>query len=432
MPRATSALVLLAAAGVMLRLPITAVAQEVSPTTVADQPSSGADVLRRGAEGGLGGPQSVGPQLEEDAAKRETVSRRPHVDALFQPIEDSLARLKQMYGLQIGIDYQALYQRSNKTFFDEKQGSSGSARMFGKWELVHRGTKNAGSLVFLVEQRHELWTELTPAQLGSEIGYLGITGTTFSDDGAALTTLYWEQSLAEGRAGFVVGRIDPTDYIDILGYANQRTTFLNLSSLVNPSIALPDQGFGFGAGVMLTDQVFAKGLITDANGSLTDIEFFPGGSEFFTYGEIGWTPSREDRFLTNVHVGAWRVDERTKLGIPESHGVVVSANVTLNDVFMPFVRAGWSDGEAPFYNRAVSGGFLYYFPQYRDLMGFAAAWNDPAVPGLPDQGTLEAFYRYQFSDNIAITADAQLLLNPALHPSEDQIAVFGVRTRLNM
>ncbi len=432
MQRARAALVVMAAAGVVLRLPIAAVAQEVSATTVADQPSSGAYVLRRGAEGGLGGPQSVGPQLEEDAAKRETVSRRPHVDALFQPIEDGLPRLKQMYGLQIGIDYQALYQHSNKTFLGEKQGSSGSVRVFGKWEVVHRGTKNAGSLVFLFEQRHELWTELAPAQLGSEIGYLGITGTTFSDDGAALTTLYWEQSLAEGRAGFVFGRIDPTDYIDILGYANQRTTFLNLSSLVNPTIALPDQGFGFGAGVMLTDQVFAKGLITDANGSLTDIEFFPGGSEFFTYGEIGWTPSRADRFLTNVHVGAWNVDERKKAGIPQSHGVVVSANVTINDVFMPFVRAGWSDGEAPFYNKAVSGGFLYYFPQYRDLMGFAAAWNDPAVRGLPDQGTLEAFYRYQFSDNIASTADAQLLLNPAQYPSEGKIAVFGVRTRLNM
>ena len=207
---------------------------------------------------------------------------------------------------------------------------------------------------------------------------------------------------------------------------------MNLSSLVNPSIALPDQGFGFGAGVMLNDQVFAKGLITDANGSLTEIEFFPGGSEFFTYVEIGWTPSREERFLTNVHVGAWHVDERKKARIPENHGVVVSANVTINDVFMPFVRAGWSDGDAPFYNKAVSGGFMYYFPQYRDLMGFAAAWNDPAAPGLPDQGSFEVFYRYQFSDNIAITADAQLLLKPALHPSEDQIAVFGLRTRLNM
>ncbi|MEE8578683.1 MAG: hypothetical protein V3S78_01910, partial [Hyphomicrobium sp.] len=99
MRRATAWLVLMAVAGVMLRLPTTAVAQEVSDTMAVDLPSSGADVLRRGAESGLGGPQSVGPQLEEDAAKRETVSRRPRVDALFQPIEDSLARLKQMYGL---------------------------------------------------------------------------------------------------------------------------------------------------------------------------------------------------------------------------------------------------------------------------------------------------------------------------------------------
>jgi len=432
MQRATAALVLVGTAGAVLQLPFAAEAQEIPLTTEANQPSSGAEILRRAATGGLGGPQSVGPQLEEDAAQRKTMSRRPRVDAVFQPAEDSLERLRQISGLQIGLDYQALYQTATDSLTDEGQASSGSARMFGKWQLLGRKPHNPSSLVFLVEQRHELWTELTPAQLGSDIGYLGITGTTFSDSGASLTTLYWEQALAQGRGGFVAGRIDPTDYIDILGYANQRTTFLNLSTLINPSIALPDQGFGFGAGTMLTEQFFAKGLITDANGSLTEIEFFPGGSEFFTYGEIGWTPSRDDRFLTNVHVGAWHVDERTDAGIPESRGVVVSANVTINDVFMPFVRAGWSDGEAPFYNKAISGGFLYYFPRYRDLVGFAAAWNDPAIAGLSDQGTLEAFYRYQFSDNIAITADAQLLLNPSLHPTEDQIAVFGLRARVNM
>ena len=419
-------------AGALLLAPITTVAQDASLAAGADQSSSGAEILRSAAKAGLGGPQSVGPQLQEDAAQRKTMSRRPGVDAIFQPAEDSLERLRQISGLQVGLDYQALYQTATDSLSGDGQTSSGSARMFGKWQLLGRDTQNPGSLVFLVEQRHELWTEFTPAQLGSEIGYLGITGTTFSDSGASLTTLYWEQALAQGRSGFVAGRIDPTDYIDVLGYANQRTTFLNLSTLLNPSIALPDPGVGFGAGTMLTDQFFAKGLISDANGSLTEIEFFPGGSEFFTYGEIGWTPSQEDRFLTNIHVGAWHVDERTDVGVPESHGVVVSANVTINDVFMPFVRAGWSDGEAPFYGKALSGGFIYYLPRYRDLMGFAAAWNDPAVAGLSDQTTLEAFYRYQFSNNIAITADAQLLLNPSLNPSEDQIAVFGLRARLDM
>ncbi|MEM9590389.1 MAG: carbohydrate porin [Pseudomonadota bacterium] len=400
--------------------------------TPANTPANGAAILRRAAEAGLGGPQSVGAQLEEDAARRETPSRRPGVDALFDPAESSLEHLRKISGLQAGLDYQAVYQSATNSLTDQSQSSSGSVRTFGKWQLLGRDTGNAGSLVFLLEQRHELWNALTPTQLGSEIGYLGITGTTFSDSGASLTTLYWEQAIADGNAGFVAGRIDPTDFIDILGYANQRTTFLNLSSLVNPSIALPDPGFGFGAGAMVTKQIFVKGLVTDANGSLTDVEFFPGGDEVFVYGELGWTPAREERFLTNVHVGAWHVDERIDAGVPESHGIVVSANVTIDDVFMPFVRAGWSDGEAPFYSTAVSGGFIYYFPRYRDLLGFAAAWNEPATAGLRDQTTLEAFYRYQFSDNIAITADAQLLLKPALSPDEDQIAVFGVRARLDM
>jgi len=53
-------------------------------------------------------------------------------------------------------------------------------------------------------------------------------------------------------------------------------------------------------------------------------------------------------------------------------------------------------------------------------------------PGEASSSTLEAFYRYQFSNNIVITADAQLLLNPALNPNEDQIAVFGLRARVDM
>ncbi|MDJ0512912.1 MAG: carbohydrate porin [Methyloceanibacter sp.] len=426
-PRVLSAVI----CGLLISFPATAHAQEPRAETIS-QPATGAAILRDAAEAGLGGPQSVGAQLEEDAAQRETPSRRPGVDAFFNPAESSLERLRAVSGLQVGLDYQAVYQSATNSLTDQTQASGGGARTFGKWQLLGRDAENTGSLVFLLEQRHELWNELTPAQLGSEIGYLGITGTTFSDSGASLTTLYWEQSVANGNAGFVAGRIDPTDFIDILGYANQRTTFLNLSSLVNPSIALPDPGFGFGAGAMVTEQIFVKGLVTDANGSLTDVKFFPGGDEVFAYGELGWTPARDERFLTNVHVGAWHVDERVDAGVPESHGIVVSANVTIDDVFMPFVRAGWSDGEAPFYSTAISGGFIYYFPRYRDLLGLAAAWNEPATTGLRDQATLEAFYRYQFSDNIAITADAQLLLNPALNPDEDQIAVFGLRARLDM
>ena len=47
-----------------------------------------------------------------------------------------------------------------------------------------------------------------------------------------------------------------------------------------------------------------------------------------------------------------------------------------------------------------------------------------------DQYALEVFYRLQLSDETAITADAQRLLNPALNPDEGSIWVFGLRVRI--
>jgi len=51
------------------------------------------------------------------------------------------------------------------------------------------------------------------------------------------------------------------------------TTFWNLSSLVNASIALPDPGAGLRTGGYVNDQIYELGLISDANGSLT-VPFF--------------------------------------------------------------------------------------------------------------------------------------------------------------
>jgi porin len=381
---------------------------------------------------GFGGPKSVGRQLEEDAARRVTTSRNPDIDAFFQPAEDSLAQLNEKHGLKLGFDYQATWQHASHSLYGDTQASSGQARMIGKWELIGRGTENHGSISFIVENRHRLWNDLVPSELANEIGYLGVTGTTYSHSGSHLSVLYWEQALFEGRAGFVAGRIDPTDFTDILGYANPRGTFTNFSSLLNTSVVAPDPGFGVGAGLFITDQIYALGIITDANGSLTDVEWFPGGHEYYRYGEIGWTPSREERYSTNVHVGFWNVDERVEAGVSEGHGFVTSAIVTIDEVFAPFVRAGWSSGTAPLANQHFSAGFTWLFPQYGDMFGFSAALDKPSSPGLRDQTTLEAFYRYELSDNVAITADAQLLINPSLNPTRDQIAVFGLNLRFNM
>ncbi len=66
----------------------------------------------------------------------------------------------------------------------------------------------------------------------------------------------------------------------------------------------------------------------------------------------------------------------------------------------------------------------------KDLIGFGLNWGRPSTQGLRDQYTAELFYRLQLAQNLAVTPDVQLLIDPALNPNEDQIWVLGLRARL--
>lgn len=395
-----------------------------------DQPRS-ADGLRAAAAASVGGPASAQAQLESDRVRREQDSRWPSLDRAFDPLEASRLNLKERSGLNLSFDYQALYQYSTDSLTDVDESALGQARLLGNWELLNRVSKNPGNLVFILEHRHRLGQPIAPAALAGEIGYAGITATTFSDTDSSLSVAYWSQTLAEGLAGIVAGRIDPGDYSTILGYVNPRTTFSNYSILFSPVLPLPDPGFGIGGGGYLTDQIYIKGMVSDANGSLTEVEWFPGGSELYTYGEIGWTPSRSERFLTNVHLGVFHIDEREDAGVPSTEGAVLSANLTIDEKLMLFGRLGWSDGSAAtFAERAVNAGLLWAPGFYDDLIGFGVTVSDLPDSSLDRQTTVEAFYRLDISDNLALTADIQYLNNPGFN--ENDPWVFGLRLRFNL
>ena len=97
---------------------------------------------------------------------------------------------------------------------------------------------------------------------------------------------------------------------------------------------------------------------------------------------------------------------------------------------MPFVRAGYSDGEAALMEANVAVGIGRYFSGTRDLIGFGLSWESPQGEGLDDQYPAELFYRVQLAQNFAITPDIQFIIDPALNPAEDNIFVFGIRGRL--
>jgi porin len=386
---------------------------------------------------GFGGPASVQGELKERAEVTEPAFQFSAIDEFLQPWFDMKADINDQFGLLLGVHYTATYQGATNTLpGGEDNAASGIFRVLGDWTLIDRGGKNEGALDFSFDHRHRLGTDIAPADLGFEVGYLGIPATLFSDARWVLVDLNWQQYLNNGQTGLIVGRYDPNDYLDVLGYSNPWATFQNLAILFNTSIALPDNSWGAGAGHWINDQWYAVATINDANGVVTEVEGFSGGAEFYTSAEIGWSLTRNQRYTHNVHITGWHADKRDDAGVPESWGFALAANWTLENgikrggTLMSFARAGWSDGTAPLANASVTLGLLYSMPNSSDQVGIAGDWSDLPDDALDDQYTAELFYRFQLAQNLAVTPHVQLLLDPALNPTDDQIWIGGARMRL--
>jgi porin len=384
----------------------------------------------RSRTGGFGGPSSVEEQILEDRRAREKTQRLGVLDEVLEPWTSFKSSLREQTGLSINADYTTLWMWSSSSP-GEDRAFGGIGRVFGTWSLVDREGPFAGSLVYKVENRHRLGSDIAPQNLGFASGYQGIPGTVFSDyDGWGVTNLFWQQAIGE-RFNLVFGQVDATDYLDIYGLTNPWTQFQNLAFLTDPTIAAPSQGLGAAFGTLLTDNIYMIGGFADANGDPTLSPFSTiEDGEFFKHLELGWVSSYERRYLDNVHLTAWHTDEREKAGIPDGWGLAFSATKFVDDKWMPFLRAGYAEGDASLLSHSVSAGVGRLFGGTNDLLGVGLNWGRPADDSLDDQWTSELFYRFQAAQNFAITPSIQLIGNPALNPDKDFLAYFGLRARM--
>jgi carbohydrate-selective porin OprB len=383
----------------------------------------------------IGGPTSTGAQLEEDDQLVEPLFRFERIDNLFQPWFDWKGSIDDQYGLRLGSAYTTVFLGASETLpGNENVAASGIFRILGRWDLIGKDTPHSGALVFNVDNRHRLGTDVSPSNLGFETGYYGIPAVLFNDLGWLLVDFHWQQVINGGKSGIIAGRYDPNDYLDVLGYANPWTTFLNAGVMFNTSIALSDVAVGVGGGHWITDQMYIGATINDANGLLNELGAFKHGGEFYTAVETGWSPSREERYFKKFHVMAWHTDRREYAGVDEGWGMTAGANWTFHKRLMPFIKVGASDGadQVKLLEASVSFGAIYKFFQTSDLVGLGVNWGKPTNITVSDenQWASELFYRLQVGQNMAITPTVQLIVNPANNPGEDTIWIGGFRARI--
>ena len=386
---------------------------------------------------GFGGPNAVGNVIQDDAQTRPaTITRR-----MTQGWFDWKQNQQEDNGFSLGFDYTPVYFKSSeKGASGEDKASSGMLRVYGSWDLVGRGTKNIGSRVYKISHRHS-YTDVAPKGFGFDQGYAGMILPPFSDQGARWTNLYWRQRLNEAQTTVLAGMLDVTDFVDVYALASPWTGFMNFAfSTGSASIFTPnDAALGIAGGTMLNDNLFLIGSLanayTDSSDPFATVDDFFSENEYFSSVELGWTRSQGRIYQDNMHITLWHVDESVPAETPGGWGVAFNYSRSLNeDRFMPFFRGGYAHDAGSLLQKSLSLGFGYNVFDGRDQFGIAANWGQPNEstfgPGLEDQQVLEAYYRWQITEQFALTPDIQYLINPALNPDHDSLWVFGLRGRL--
>ena len=390
----------------------------------------------------LGGALSAEGQIVEDNKSKRGFFRFP---TTLKPLVDLKAHIRKEYGLNFSFSYGLLYQGYSDSLVNETNAFSHKFAFNLSWKLINPGERDAGSINLAVEDRRALGTRLPPLFAGVLAGSMVPTAATWSDFGSGgITQFYWRQNFFKDRLQFNIGKIFAPNYVDTYPFFDDNGFFLNQSFSTNPTIASALRGFGaVVAGYPTKTNFYLLGGIYNANSDDTGvtIDNFFTENEYFYQFEAGWSGlAKKPMSLAvrgaldpeNIHMTVWFKDRQSARDIDPSWGIAFNANGVIRERFKPFLRIGWSDGRATLVDTNVSVG-LGWQPrgENADFLGIGFSWASPSDDNRISQYTTELFYRFQVTENLAITPDIQMIVNPSLNRDTDILWVGGIRTRVS-
>jgi porin len=379
------------------------------------------------------GPGNVSARLEADSRQKETTFDFPGIDRFLTPWTDWKSRVGEEHKFRPGFDYQPVSQWSDNSE-GEDSAVGGILRAFTTWDLWNRDNlTRSATLDVRVEHRHTIGSGLPPENLAPNFGWIGVTAPDWSNQGLGLPVFMLRQRLDVGDAPIElrVGRMTPFAQFDITPYSDNLTTFQNNSIILNPTIGYPSAGsFGVGGYVGIPrSKLYVLGMVMDANGSYDELGLDSlADGQYFSAVEFGWTQQEQSGLMylfNNFHVGLWHRDGGGK-------GITFTGTYTFWEPRIGvFARYGKSSDDAStLYSEYAAAGVTK--SAFGDSMfGVGVSWGTPQ--GLDNsQVATEFFYRWQMSQNLALTPSVQFLNDPVLNAVDSSVTVFSLRLRLTL
>jgi porin len=386
------------------------------------------------ARGGFEGPASTGATIARDGVDKDPFWKVPI--NLFDPWQRAKASVEESIGVTYGVQYQSMYAKASTSIGGaEESSASGIFALTAAWTAYGQASGNVGRLTVRVDNRHVYGDYTTsPQLLAFQTGTMAPTATMFGSAPTRPMVLYWAQGLFGGRAGFVVGKLFPDDYLNHHQLMNPLTDFFGLGSVFAPSMHLPNPGVGVGVGGWVANQFQVKVLVTDASGDLYGDDFWDPGFDNFRDGnlykaaELLWIPDAANPYSKRVSITTHHVDgyENSTMG----RGVSLASNWTVGR-WVPLFLAGVSNGGGA---NAVAETFVTLGTGYRlrsqDVTGATVSWLNPPGSDLRNQLTTEFYFRFYLSDALAVSPNLQWVIHPALNTDVGSMTYFQIRTRI--
>jgi porin len=367
------------------------------------------------------------PGIEEKAAESADAAKvEPLIapDPLDEGLETIGVRKGQSWleehGVTLNLGITLVYQAATGDTDGVNNFATYSFDLESTW-AVYQNDDSSGTVGFLADGGHPI-AQHGDEDLSANIGSAFSVNSDADDEDIRIAELWYGQTLFGDKLTVVIGKIDQTTYLDTNRVANDETAqFLASPLLNNPSIAFPDRGLGFNATYTIDEQLYVSGGYGDAAANASENGFNTvGDGDWFVAGELGWTPTMSN--LPGVYrLTVWGsgVDDENGAGVGLSADQEVAPGV------VPFARLGYGDKYLVDFEFSASVGVGFEnFWRMGDLLAVGAAWGRTGDE--QSQSLVEAFYRFNLTESVAITPDLQVVFNP-IDSEEDVVLVAGAR-----